>query len=135
MRYEALHPVRPGEMGRLAKSGRVPLGCYCGELATRTTFPVVTGARYAVLGKAHPAVLGALVAGIPDEKFGDRVAAVVQVRTGVAAPGRDEMREHRRTMLAGYKGPSRIEFEQRVVRSPRGKAGYLWGPRHADAVA
>jgi 3-oxocholest-4-en-26-oate---CoA ligase len=160
---EALRPVRPGEIGRLAKSGHVPLGYYGDEPATQATFPVVDGVRYAVLGdmarladdgsivvlgrgstcinsggekvfpeeveqtlKAHPAVLDALVAGVPDERFGERVAAVVQLRAEIAAVDADELRQHCRATLAGYKVPSRIEFVPHVVRSPSGKADYRW---------
>lgn len=160
---EALRPVRPGEIGRLAKSGHVPLGYYGDEPATAATFPVVDGVRYAVLGdmarleedgsivvlgrgstcinsggekvfpeeveqalKAHPAVLDALVAGVPDERFGERVAAVVQLRDGIADPGPEALREHCRATLAGYKVPARIEFVPQVVRSPTGKADYRW---------
>jgi 3-oxocholest-4-en-26-oate---CoA ligase len=160
---EALKPVQPGETGRLAKSGHVPLGYYGDEPATSATFPVVAGVRYAVLGdlarleddgsivvlgrgsmcinsggekvfpeeveqtlKAHPAVLDALVAGLPDERFGERVAAVVQLRAGVAALDADELREYCRATLAGYKVPARIEFVPQVVRSPAGKADYRW---------
>ena len=43
--------------------------------------------------KAHPAVMDALVAGIPDERFGERVAAVVALRPGAAADT-DALREH-----------------------------------------
>jgi 3-oxocholest-4-en-26-oate---CoA ligase len=160
---EDLRPTRPGQIGRLAKSGHVPLGYYGDESATQATFPVVNGVRYAVLGdlarladdgsivvlgrgstcinsggekvfpeeveqtlKAHPAVLDALVAGVPDERFGERVAAVVQLRTGFAAPDPGELREHCRATLAGYKVPARIEFVPHVVRSPTGKADYRW---------
>jgi len=54
--------------------------------------------------KVHPAVLDALVAGIPDGRFGERVAAVVELRPD-AATAPDELREHCRAALAGYKVP------------------------------
>ena len=47
---ERLRPVQPGGTGRLAKSGHVPLGYYGDEPATRATFPVLGGVRYALLG-------------------------------------------------------------------------------------
>ena len=75
--------------------------------------------------KVHPAVLDALVAGIPDERFGERVAAVVELRPD-AATAPDELREHCRAALAGYKVPARIEFVPHVLRSPTGKADYRW---------
>ncbi len=163
---DALRPVTPGGMGRIAKSGHVPLGYYGDEAATRATFPVIDGVRWAVLGdiarvaedgsivvlgrgstcintggekvypeeveqalKAHPAVLDAVVAGVPDARFGERVAAVVELRAHVAAPDTDSLREHCRASLAGYKVPARIEFVRQVVRSPSGKADYRWARR------
>jgi acyl-CoA synthetase (AMP-forming)/AMP-acid ligase II len=75
--------------------------------------------------KAHPAVMDALVAGIPDERFGERVAAVVSLRPSTAADT-DALREHCRETLAGYKIPARIRFVTQVRRSPSGKADYRW---------
>lgn len=75
--------------------------------------------------KAHPAVLDALVAGLPDDRFGERVAAVVQLRNSAHADA-DELRSHCRESLAGYKVPARIVFAPAIVRSPSGKADYRW---------
>lgn len=78
--------------------------------------------------KAHPAVMDALVAGVPDERFGERVAAVVEARPGTA-PTADELRAHCRDHLAGYKIPALITFTGAVMRSPSGKADYRWAKR------
>jgi 3-oxocholest-4-en-26-oate---CoA ligase len=75
--------------------------------------------------KAHPAVIDALVVGVPDERFGERVAAVVALRPGAAAET-DALREHCRETLAGYKVPAKITFVAQVTRSPSGKADYRW---------
>ena len=64
-------------------------------------------------------------AGVPDERFGERVAAVVSLREGGQGSG-EALREHCRGMLAGYKVPVRIEFVPELVRSPTGKADYRW---------
>jgi 3-oxocholest-4-en-26-oate---CoA ligase len=74
---------------------------------------------------AHPAVMDALVAGIPDQRFGERVAAVVALRPGTATDT-DALREHCRGTLAGYKVPATIKFVTQVMRSPAGKADYRW---------
>lgn len=79
--------------------------------------------------KAHPAVLDAVVAGVPDDRFGERVAAVVELRIDSADVDADELREHCRALIAGYKVPARIEFVPLVVRSPSGKADYPWARR------
>lgn len=76
--------------------------------------------------KAHQAVLDAVVAGVADERFGERVAAVVQVRDGAGEVSADELRTHCRDIVAGYKVPARIEFVPAILRSPAGKADYAW---------
>jgi acyl-CoA synthetase (AMP-forming)/AMP-acid ligase II len=70
-------------------------------------------------------VLDAVVAGVPDERFGERVAAVVGLRPGASA-AEEELREHCRATVAGYKVPARIAFVPAVVRSPSGKPDYRW---------
>ncbi|MGW7416458.1 acyl-CoA synthetase [Streptomyces sp. NPDC054863] len=76
--------------------------------------------------KSHPQVYDALVAGVPDAKWGNRVAAVVQMREGAAAPDLAALQEHCRTRLAGYKIPRKLVVTDRIRRSPSGKADYRW---------
>ena len=54
--------------------------------------------------KSHPDVYDATVVGVPDERWGQRVAAVVEPRDG-AAPRLEEIQEYCRTRIAGYKVP------------------------------
>ena len=80
--------------------------------------------------KSHPAVFDVIVVGVPDERFGQRVAAVVAPREG-QQPTLDELVEHARTKIAGYKVPRELHLVEAVTRSPSGKADYRW----AKAVA
>ncbi|MFF4604704.1 acyl-CoA synthetase [Streptomyces sp. NPDC001339] len=81
--------------------------------------------------KAHPDVYDALVAGVPDERWGSRVAAVVELRDGAAPLDLAGLQLHCRSRLAGYKIPRTVVFADRIQRSPSGKADYRW----AKAVA
>ncbi|GAU67396.1 probable fatty acid--CoA ligase [Streptomyces sp. NBRC 110611] len=81
--------------------------------------------------KAHPDVYDALVAGVPDERWGSRVAAVVELRDGAAPLDLAGIQLHCRSRLAGYKIPRTVVFTDRIQRSPSGKADYRW----AKAVA
>ncbi|MFG3365647.1 acyl-CoA synthetase [Streptomyces sp. NPDC090032] len=76
--------------------------------------------------KSHPDVYDALVAGVPDAKWGNHVAAVVQVREGAAPPSLDDIQNHCRTRLAGYKIPRQLVLTDHIQRSPSGKADYRW---------
>ncbi|MFB7744920.1 acyl-CoA synthetase [Streptomyces sp. NPDC001571] len=76
--------------------------------------------------KAHPDVYDALVAGVPDAKWGSHVAAVVQVRDGAAEPTLEGIQAHCRTRLAGYKVPRQLVITPGIQRSPSGKADYRW---------
>jgi 3-oxocholest-4-en-26-oate---CoA ligase len=73
--------------------------------------------------KTHPAVADALVVGLPDEKWGESVTAVVRLETGRRAT-EDELRGHVREQLAGYKTPKRVVFTDSTMRAPNGKADY-----------
>jgi fatty-acyl-CoA synthase len=58
---------------------------------------------------SHPAVLEAAVVAMPSERWGERPIAWVTLRPGQSATG-DELRDHVRGRLAGFKVPDRIEF-------------------------
>jgi acyl-CoA synthetase (AMP-forming)/AMP-acid ligase II len=75
--------------------------------------------------KAHPAVFDAVVIGVPDERWGEHVAAVVQTRPGITLT-LDELAEHVRAQLASYKAPRELVLVDAIVRSPSGKPDYRW---------
>jgi acyl-CoA synthetase (AMP-forming)/AMP-acid ligase II len=75
--------------------------------------------------KGHPDVLDAVVVGLPDERWGEHVTAVVQARPG-RTPSLDDLRDHTRTSLASYKLPKQLVLVDHIERSPSGKADYRW---------
>lgn len=75
--------------------------------------------------KGHPAVFDAVVVGVPDEKWGQHVGAVIAVREGVELTFED-LDTHARKEIAGYKVPRSIWIVDSVKRNPAGKADYRW---------
>ena len=80
--------------------------------------------------KAHDDVFDAVVVGVPDDRWGERVVAIVQPRAG-ATPALDVLQLHSRGHLAGYKVPREVVLVDAIERSPSGKPDYRW----ARAVA
>ncbi|MHA4779480.1 acyl-CoA synthetase [Streptomyces sp. MSC1_001] len=156
-------PVAPGEIGRLAQRGHVPLGYHNDPAKTAETFFERDGVRWVLLGdmatvdeagvvtvlgrgsqcintggekvypeeveqalKAHPDVYDALVAGVPDARWGSHVAAVVQLRPDAPPLDLEALQTHCRPRLAGYKVPRQLVLTDRIQRSPSGKADYRW---------
>ena len=75
--------------------------------------------------KSHPDVFDAVVVGVPDERFGARVAAVVAPRPDTE-PTLEALVEHCHTKIARYKAPRELHLVDEVQRSPSGKADYRW---------
>ncbi|MGH3388012.1 MAG: AMP-binding enzyme, partial [Actinomadura sp.] len=71
----------------------------------------------------HPQVDDVYVVGVPDERWGNRIAAVVAARTD---PEVDELREFVAARLARYKAPRSIIVVPELRRTPAGKADLKW---------
>jgi acyl-CoA synthetase (AMP-forming)/AMP-acid ligase II len=80
--------------------------------------------------KEHPEVSDAVVVGIPDERWGERVVAVVQAR-GARAPTLQDLQAFARARLAGYKIPRDVVVVEKVERQPSAKPDYRWARERA----
>jgi acyl-CoA synthetase (AMP-forming)/AMP-acid ligase II len=84
--------------------------------------------------KAHPAVYDAVVTGVPDERFGQKVTALLQIRAEATAPTQDEIAEHCATRVSRYKVPRLVFVVPEIRRSPSGKADYPWAATTANEL-
>jgi len=82
--------------------------------------------------KGHPDVFDALVVGVPDPRYGQHVAAVVQARPG-CRPSLAELDSFVRSEIAGYKVPRSLWLVDEVKRSPAGKPDYRWAKDVTEA--
>ncbi len=123
----------PGDFAQVEADGTITLlgrGSVCINTAGEKVFPEEVEEAI----KSHPGIYDCLVVGLPDDRFGERVTAVVSPRDGQSVDA-EPLIEHTRTKLAGYKLPKSIIPVETVKRAPNGKADYKWAKRTAaDAL-
>ena len=107
---------RPEADGTLTLLGR---GSVCINTAGEKVYPE----EVEEVLKAHDGVHDALVVGVPDEKWGQMVTAVIQMESGKTVD-EETLREFVRKRLAGYKTPKRIITIENIGRASNGKADY-----------
>ncbi|MFI9505966.1 acyl-CoA synthetase [Nocardia sp. NPDC052566] len=81
--------------------------------------------------KTHPEIFDALVVGVEDERWGQRVVAVVQCRGG-SRPTLEELRPVLTQEIAPYKLPRSLWFVDEIKRSPAGKPDYRWAKAQTE---
>jgi fatty-acyl-CoA synthase len=83
--------------------------------------------------KTHPAVVDAVAVGVPDEKFGEAITAVVELEQGASLEHGD-LAGHVKARLASYKAPKHLVLVDTIGRAPNGKVDYKRLKAHAQEV-
>jgi len=125
--------VLAGDFATVEADGRITVygrGSVCINTGGEKVFPEEVEETL----KGHPDVYDALVVGIEDERWMQRVAAVVQPRDG-AAPSIKSLQDHCREHVAGYKIPRDVIIVPKVERFPSGKPDYGWAKEVAATSA
>lgn len=122
--------VVAGDYARLEDDGTITL-LGRGNVSINTGGEKVFPEEVEAALKSHADVYDALVVGVPDERLGQRVAALVQPWEGreidFAA-----LDAHVRGQVAGYKTPRSIWIVEQIGRAPSGKPDYPWAKKYSE---
>ena len=120
----------PGDYAKLEADGTITLlgrGSNCINSAGEKIYPEEVEEAL----KKDALVFDCLVVGMPDEKFGQKIVAVVSTVDNQQI-NEAELIENTRKSIAGYKLPKTILFTDEVQRAPNGKANYKWAKTFAE---
>jgi acyl-CoA synthetase (AMP-forming)/AMP-acid ligase II len=111
--------MHTGDVGRMDHQGYV-------YVLDRLKDMIITGGENVYSAEvenavsSHPAVANCAVIGVPDQLWGERVHALVVLHPGATTTA-EQIREHTKASIAGYKAPRTIEFVDTLPISPTGK--------------
>ena len=123
----------PGDFASVEEDGRIVL-LGRGSVSINSGGEKIYPEEVEAAIKSHPDVYDCTVVGVPDDRWGQRVAAVVQVRESGTLT-LESVQEHCRQHVAGYKVPRELHLVASIVRSPSGKPDYRWAKDVATGVA
>lgn len=125
---------KPAETAKTIRNGWLRTGdaAYMDDegfifIADRFKDMIVTGSENVYAAEVenavatHPAVAACAVIGIPSEEWGETVHAVVVLKPGAAEFTAEEIRNHCKGLIAGYKSPRSVEFRASLPLSAFGK--------------
>ena len=123
----------PGDYARVEADGTLVLlgrGSVCINTGGEKVFPEEVEEAL----KEHDLVHDAVVVGLPDERFGQAITAVVEPVVG-GSPDEGELIDHVKSRLAGYKAPKRVVTVDSLGRAANGKVDYKrWTAHAADTL-
>ena len=122
---DGVRHVMPGDYATVEADGSITLlgrGSICINSGGEKIFPEEVEA----VVRSHPDLMDALVVGAPDERWGERVAAIVEPRANHLSPTLEEIQQLARKHVAGYKVPRELHVVEKIERAPSGKPDYRW---------
>jgi fatty-acyl-CoA synthase len=119
----------PGDFAQVEADGSITLlgrGSVCINTGGEKVFPE----EVEEVLKTHPSVRDAVAVGVPDEKFGEAITAVVELGPD-ATLDEDGIVDHVKSRLASFKAPKRVVPIDTIGRAPNGKVDYKRLKRYA----
>ncbi len=122
----------PGDYATVEADGKITLlgrGSVCINSGGEKVFPEEVEEAIKVM----PEVMDSVVVGLPDEKFGARVTALVSLKEGCQLQPADIIGQTHEK-LSGYKIPKQVFLVKEILRGPNGKADYKWAQNQAAII-
>ena len=122
LEFEGKRYSVPGDYAQVEADGTLTLlgrGSVCINTGGEKVFPEEVEEAL----KTHQAVTDAVAVGVPDEKFGEAITAVVELTPGASLDEQDVI-AHVKSQLAAYKAPKRVLTIDTIGRAPNGKVDY-----------
>ncbi|MCH2408384.1 MAG: AMP-binding protein [Acidimicrobiales bacterium] len=121
----------PGDWATIEKDGSITLlgrGSECINTGGEKVFPEEVEEAL----KINSLVVDCNVVGLPDDRWGQAVTAVVEVKKGETLK-EVELLNDVKERLAGYKVPKSVIFVEKLKRGPNGKSDYRWARETAES--
>ena len=121
----------PGDMAKYEEDGQMTL-LGRGSVSINSGGEKIFPEEVEMALKAHSNVFDCLVVGVKDEKWGQKVVAVIQRRDEQDLL-LDDLKESASKYIASYKMPKEIVFSEIIERAPSGKPNYQWAQNYANS--
>jgi acyl-CoA synthetase (AMP-forming)/AMP-acid ligase II len=121
----------PGDMAKYEADGQMTL-LGRGSVSINSGGEKIFPEEVEMALKAHPNIFDCLVVGVKDDRWGQKVVAVIQRRKDIEM-SLEEIKEVASKYIASYKMPKAIVFSELIERAPSGKPNYKWAQQYANS--
>ena len=121
----------PGDMAKYEADGQMTL-LGRGSVSINSGGEKIFPEEVEMALKVHPNIFDCLVVGVKDDRWGQKVVAVIQRREDIEI-SLEEIKEVASKYIASYKMPKAIVFSELIERAPSGKPNYKWAQQYANS--
>ena len=121
----------PGDMAKYEEDGQMTL-LGRGSVSINSGGEKIFPEEVEMALKAHPNIFDCLVVGVKDDRWGQKVVAVIQRREN-GELSLDDIKDVASKYIASYKMPKEIVFSELIERAPSGKPNYQWAQEFANS--